>query len=90
MKNGWIEDISGTKYHYVNDQIHCDDGPAVVYYDGDKEWFINGKRHRENGPACEYSMSFNRCKTYWYYNGEHIICSTLEEFKALTIFKAFI
>lgn len=31
---------------YYNDskQRHNENGPAVEYYDGDKEWWINGKQ----------------------------------------------
>jgi len=34
---------------------HREDGPAVEYLTGTKEWFINGLAHREDGPAKEYS-----------------------------------
>lgn len=53
MKNGWTTDAYGTKIHYVNDQLHCDDGPAVVYEDGCRKWVKYGKFHREDGPAVE-------------------------------------
>jgi len=33
------------------DTIHRDDGPAVVYNDGQMWWYQNGKIHREDGPA---------------------------------------
>ena len=36
-------------------QCHRENGPAVEYTDGTKEWHINGKCHRENGPAIEYA-----------------------------------
>lgn len=37
-----------------NGDFHCEDGPAIVWSNGDKAWFINGVRHREDGPAIEY------------------------------------
>ena len=40
---------------YFNDagQIHREDGPAIEWFNGDKEYYINGKRHRIDGPAIE-------------------------------------
>lgn len=37
-------------YHVTRNYIHLlhrEDGPAIEYPDGCKEWFINGKRHRK-------------------------------------------
>lgn len=30
----WLE-------HRVNGKLHCENGPAVIYYDGQKEWYLN-------------------------------------------------
>ena len=46
---------NGTKYWYLNDKYHREDGPAVEYADGAKYWFLKGKLHREDGPACEHT-----------------------------------
>lgn len=32
-------------------KLHRDNGPAVIWYTGIKEWYKNGLRHREDGPA---------------------------------------
>jgi len=40
--------IKGTKI------LHREDGPAIEWDDGSKEWFKNGKRHRDDGPAIEW------------------------------------
>lgn len=50
--NGKIKEV----YHYKNDLIHNDDGPAVINYDlngniTSEIYFINGVCHREKGPA---------------------------------------
>ena len=39
--------------HYTNEngEYHREDGPALEYTDGHKEWLINDKLHREDGPA---------------------------------------
>lgn len=44
---------------------HRDDGPAIEYCNGRKEWWQNGNIHRENGPAIEDAYG-NR---WWYYRG---------------------
>ena len=51
-----------------NDQLHCDDGPAVMFSDGTEEWYQNGKRHRDDGPAIIWSDGIQK----WYKNGEFI------------------
>ena len=43
-------------------QRHREDGPAVEYANGGKEWWVNGKRHREDGPAYEWS---DGTKSWW-------------------------
>jgi hypothetical protein len=30
---------------------HREDGPAIIYADGEQCWYLNGLRHREDGPA---------------------------------------
>ena len=44
---------SGTRYWYLNDKYHREDGPAIEWADGSNEWWLNGERHRENGPAFD-------------------------------------
>ena len=53
--------------------LHREDGPAIEYADGYKEWYINGKLHREDGPAVEDPDGYKA----WYINGERL---TEEEF----------
>ena len=47
-------------------KLHREDGPAVEYADGGKEWYVNGQIHREDGPAAEYTKG----NKYWYINGK--------------------
>jgi len=59
----------GTKCHYSDRNmkiLHREDGHAVEYANGYKEWYINGKRHREDGPAIEYANGYKE----WYINGK--------------------
>jgi len=63
-----VIDEYGTK-HWYNDrgEFHREDGPAVEYASGNKEWWINGNLHREDGPAIEYAYGNKE----WYINGNH-------------------
>jgi hypothetical protein len=61
-----IESSDGTKYWYINDKRHREDGPAVESSVGTKEWYLNGNCHREDGPAVEYSDG-TKC---WYRAGK--------------------
>jgi hypothetical protein len=76
MKNSLTIDEFGSKFYYLNDKFHREDGPAIEYTSGTKKWYINGKRHREDGPACEY----NNGDKSWYINGQRIHCKDNEEF----------
>ncbi len=42
---------NNTFYRDKYGKLHRDDGPAVIYWDGEKRWYQHGKRHREDGPA---------------------------------------
>jgi hypothetical protein len=43
MRNGLIEFAGGTKWWYINDKRHREDGAAVEYANGTKRWYINDK-----------------------------------------------
>ncbi len=34
----------GTRFWYLNDQLHREDGPATEWSDGTREWYLDGKR----------------------------------------------
>lgn len=44
----------GTQF-WVNDkgQLSREDGPAVIFLNGYKEWWLDGELHRIDGPAVE-------------------------------------
>jgi len=48
-------------------QIHREDGPAVEWASGQKDWYIHNKRHREDGPAIEWADGTKS----WHINGKH-------------------
>jgi hypothetical protein len=57
----------GTKYWYLNGDLHREGGPAYENADGTKFWYLNGKYHREDGPALEYPDGTK----HWFLNGEY-------------------
>lgn len=49
---------NGSKFYYSNEEmsiLHREDGPAIEYICGNKEWFKNGEFHREDGPAIDHT-----------------------------------
>jgi len=62
----WPEiDDEGNKYWYNEDgELHREDGPAIEYVSGTKEWLINGELHREDEPAIEGADG----SKFWYLN----------------------
>ena len=62
---------NGDKAYYKDKEktiLHREDGPAVVYADGDRLWYLNGKLHRMDGPALEYASG----RKMWYINDVYI------------------
>lgn len=56
------------KYLNNQDQLHREDGPAIIYPDGTQEWYRNGVLHRGDGPAVVHPDG----KEEWYRNGKAI------------------
>jgi len=56
----------GSKYWYLNNQLHREDGPAIEPSNGSKSWYLNNQLHREGGPAIEHSNGSKE----WYLNGK--------------------
>ena len=68
-----VNDIGTTCYYNSVEQLHRDDGPAVVFADNTKQWYQNGQLHRPDGPAVEWADG----NKFWYINGRMM---TEEEF----------
>ena len=62
--NGKHIDVVGVERHFLNDLLHREDGPAIIYPSGYKRWFLHGKCHRKDGPAVEYADGAKA----WYLN----------------------
>lgn len=56
------------EYRNEKDDLHREDGPAVIYQDSTEKWYLNGQLHREDGPAV-VGGSVNG-ETHWYLNGK--------------------
>ena len=55
------------EYRNESGQLHREDGPAIEYGSGHKEWYINDQLNRTDGlPAIEWSDG----SKFWYINGE--------------------
>jgi hypothetical protein len=49
-------------------EFHREDGPAIEWSSGDKQWWMNGKCHRLDGPAS-IMVTDSPPKLDWYING---------------------
>lgn len=67
VKNGVSTDDMGGTYWRKDGLLHREDGPAVEYTNGTKQWWINGEHHREDGPAV---INVSTGTNLWYLNGE--------------------
>ncbi|MDB4396127.1 hypothetical protein N9Z65_00780 [bacterium] len=69
MKEQYIHiNTRGTKKYYSDKEmtvLHREDGPAVEFMSGFKEYHVNGKLHREDGPAFEYIGTGIEYKSWW-------------------------
>ena len=59
--------VAGMRRYYNNSgRLHREEGPAVIWPNGECEWYRNGLRHRDNGPAIEWPDGSKE----WYQNGQ--------------------
>ena len=47
-----VDEYGTRRYYNSANQLHCEDGPAIVCTNGYREWWQNGQPHRDNGPAA--------------------------------------
>lgn len=54
---------NGTKFWYLGMLLHREDGPAIEYADGFKEWYLNGEpltqaeHAKQTAPAIEMTVA---------------------------------
>jgi len=71
----------GTIFHYDDEGLlHCDDGPAVIFHNGQRRYYHRGKLDRIDGPAVLYPDS---TPGLYYINDRHY---TEKEYKLITFF----
>ena len=46
-------EIDGDIFYLKDGDIHNEDGPAILFKNGNKWWMKNGRLHKENGEAIE-------------------------------------
>lgn len=46
--------------------LHREDGPAIEWFDGRKDWYCHGSLHREGGPAVEWADG----SYHWFKHGK--------------------
>jgi len=85
MKTDRIVGVDGKISYWDYDKLHREDGPAVIYPNGDKIWCMNNQIHRLDGPAIERVGD----EKQWWINGKQINCETQKEFERLLKMKAF-
>lgn len=69
-------DQHGTRrYFNSNNQLHRENGPAVIYADGAQCWCRNDMLHREDGPA----VMFTSGRMCWFLYGEELTESGYSE-----------
>jgi len=61
-----------SKFYYLNNNLHREDGPAVQYWyeNGQlksKHYYLNNNLHREDGPAYQYWYENGQLKSEFYY-----------------------
>lgn len=52
----------GAQMWKLGDQLHREDGPALIEPDGSQRWYLHDQLHREDGPAA---MHVSGEQTYW-------------------------
>ena len=57
-----VEVLNYTINIYKNDQLHRDNGPAIIDVNGNKKWYKYNQFHREDGPAIIHK---NGSKEWW-------------------------
>ena len=71
--------MSSTKYYYkdgttsttldVSKPLHREDGPAIEYTDGTRNWIVDNKLHRIDGPAIVYANGDKQ----WFVDNNHYL-----------------
>ena len=62
-----VHPVTGARRYFNHaNQLHCEDGPALIFPNGTGVWYHNGVLHREGGPAV---IGSNGRHFEWFQNG---------------------
>ena len=61
-----VDECGSRRYYNALGQLHRDNGPAIVFSSGSREWYRNGLRHRTDGPAFVSPIGVKE----WYLHGK--------------------
>jgi hypothetical protein len=68
----------GTKLWYLNGKLHREDGPAIEYLNGYKEWYLEGEQlteeeyNRRMNPVQQLTIEYLNGYKEWYLEGEQL------------------
>ena len=82
MKYEKITDPDGVLNWYLNELLHRENGPAVLWPDGTQFWYLNGLLHRTDGPAY-ICPTFPTVTQFWYLNGTKLNVEQVNTYKYL-------
>ena len=51
----------GSKFWYLNNKKHREDGPAAEYSNGEKHWYLNNIQYTESNYKAEMAKRNNTC-----------------------------
>jgi len=60
-----LDEYGNKRWYDKNGQFHRENGPAIEYRNGTKEWWWHGYLHRVDGPAVEDANG----SKFWYRHG---------------------
>ena len=67
LKYNIVTSSQGTRRYFNNaNQLHREDGPAIISPNGTKLWYQNGSLHRTDGPAIIWCDGAKE----WWIDGE--------------------
>lgn len=64
---------------YFDGYLHRQDGPAIIWHDGEEHWFYYGYRHRTDGPAIVRKDG----TVEYYLHGEIVTVKVHNDFQAI-------
>lgn len=59
-----IERDDGSKYYFLNNLKHREDGPAEILANGNITYFYKGEVHREDGPAVIFKNGYKEWRQH--------------------------